>query len=351
MAHLHGTPLKHCKLPAHAKMCQGRAAFHLLKVDDTPNFRYGSDVMNEPLLSVIVPSRNRHQELGRALDSIAIQGWGERLEVVVVDDGSTPAVSIEPRNDLPILQVIRNDEPAGAAAARNKGVSLSAGSHIAFLDDDDEWLPEKLDVQWEMLQNSGADFCYGGLEFITEGAGPYAVIIPPSDPSSLINDMLIRDVMGFPSLIITRSIFDKVGGMDERFGAVNDYDFCLRLALEGRGIPLCRIVVRAFRRPERPSLTGNLELHLQGRRLFLEKHADLLATRSDAVARHLIQIGQTLASSGRRREARQEFRSALRSGGIFFTSLFHLLAVNLPLTLYRAMGELAWRIKGGGHYR
>ncbi len=312
---------------------------------------YGSAAVNEassesPLVSVVIPTHNRPAELQRALDSVAVQAWQARLEVIVVDDGSAPPAQVSARPDLPHLQVLRNDAPVGAAAARNRGVDAAVGEVIAFLDDDDEWLPGKLDAQWLLLQDPELDFVYCGCELHTEGVGRRGVIEAHADPDTLFDVLLLRDIIVLPTLLVRRTLFERVKGFDERFPAANDWDFCLRMVQAGQGAGVPRNLVRAFQRSGRSSITGDLSAFLKGRGLLLQKHAEALAGRRGAAARHHLHIAQALALNGSRAEARREVRAAIRSGGMFWNGAYQLIAIHLPRRLYAAMGRLIWRLKG-----
>jgi glycosyltransferase involved in cell wall biosynthesis len=314
---------------------------------------YGSAAVNEPssespLVSVVIPTRNRPSELQRALESVAVQAWQDRLEVILVDDGSDPPVRVSAHPDLPLLQIIRNEAPVGAAAARNRGVAVAGGDVIAFLDDDDEWLPGKLDAQWRLLQDPELDFAYCGCELHTEGAGRRGVVEAHSDPETLFDELLLRDIIVMPSLLVRRTLFERVRGFDERFPAANDWDFCLRMAQAGRGAGVPQNLVRAYQRPGRSSISTDLSAFLEGRRLLLQKHAEALAGRRGAQARHHLHIAQSLALGGSRAEARREVRAALRSGGMFWNGIYQLIAIHLPRWLYARMGRLIWRFKGLG---
>src|SRR5271169_1867385 len=99
------------------------------------------------LVSVIIPTLRRPTLLTRALASVFRQTWRE-LEVIVVVDGPDPdTIAILQTIDDPRLRVIINARSLTAAGARNAGMDHAKGEWIAFLDDDDEWLPEKLAKQ------------------------------------------------------------------------------------------------------------------------------------------------------------------------------------------------------------
>jgi glycosyltransferase involved in cell wall biosynthesis len=99
------------------------------------------------LVSVVIPTRDRPKLLLRAIDSVLRQTHRE-IEVVVVADGPDPeTVSAVQSVDDPRLQLFLNPYPSTAAGARNAGADRAKGEWIAFLDDDDEWLPNKLERQ------------------------------------------------------------------------------------------------------------------------------------------------------------------------------------------------------------
>ena len=107
------------------------------------------------LVSVVIPTLHRPTLLMRALASVFRQTWRE-LEVIVVVDGPDPdTIAILRTIDDPRLRVIVNPRSLTAAGARNAGMDHAKGEWIAFLDDDDEWLPEKLAKQMAYAADRG----------------------------------------------------------------------------------------------------------------------------------------------------------------------------------------------------
>ena len=98
-----------------------------------------------PFFSVVIPVFNRTHTITRAIDSVVHQTCRD-YECIVVDDGSTDALSdvlAQYDNRIRCIQI----DHAGVSAARNAGIQNSSSAYIAFLDSDDEWLPDKLEVQ------------------------------------------------------------------------------------------------------------------------------------------------------------------------------------------------------------
>ena len=130
------------------------------------------------LISVVIPTLRRPDLLLRALDSVFAQTYSP-IEVVVVVDGPDEATigALRQIHD-PRLKVIVNERSLTAAGARNAGVAIANGEWIAFLDDDDEWLPHKLERQVAFAQSKGADFVICLSRVVT----PLATYVWPETP-------------------------------------------------------------------------------------------------------------------------------------------------------------------------
>ncbi len=103
-------------------------------------------------VSVVIPTRNRSSLVGVAVESVLQQTWMD-LEVIVVIDGPDPdtAAALAQQTD-PRLRAIVLPQSGGAPKARNTGVQAAFGDWVAFLDDDDEWYPNKLETQLQLIQ-------------------------------------------------------------------------------------------------------------------------------------------------------------------------------------------------------
>lgn len=160
--------------------------------------------MNAPLVSVIIGVYNGAPYLGEAITS-ALEQSHEPLEVIVVDDGSDDG-SAEVARSFGEQVRYEYQERAGNGAARNRGVELASGDHLAFLDADDRFLPNKIERQLDLLlRDPAVDVVFGHVrEFISPdlGAEDAARLRKPSSeaPWMAPNLMLIR-----------RSSFSRVG--------------------------------------------------------------------------------------------------------------------------------------------
>ena len=127
-----------------------------------------------PLISVIVPTFRRSEMLPRALDSIYAQDWPS-IQVIVVDDnipGSDcsieTAAALAPYLDKPGFLHLNTTGGVGGGAARNLAIRHCTGEYVAFLDDDDRYLPQKLEKQLRFMQANGLDACYHDVQWLDQ---------------------------------------------------------------------------------------------------------------------------------------------------------------------------------------
>jgi GT2 family glycosyltransferase len=197
----------------------------------------------KPLVSVVVPSHNRARLLRRTLQSILGQRMGD-LEVIVVDDGSTddtPGVTDELG---PRIRMLRNPNPSGVSAARNRGIAAALGHWVAFCDDDDLWSPEKLARQVEAAELAHRDWAYAGdvnvddaLHILSGG--------PPPEPKTVMT-LLPRwnpVASGGSNVIVRSRVLAAVGGFDPTLRRTEDWDMWIRIARMGPPAWVCEPLV------------------------------------------------------------------------------------------------------------
>jgi glycosyltransferase involved in cell wall biosynthesis len=189
-----------------------------------------------PAVSVILPTLDRLAFLRRAIGSALAQTYGD-LEVVVVVDGPSPELEAEVgAYPDPRVRLVRRAETGGVAAARNTGLEVARGRYVGFLDDDDLWLPEKLERQVPLL-DAGADVVHS-LAYVADGEGN--VYERPSERGF----RLFREVAaaGYPypwllrrssyqigTFLVRSECVAAVGGFDPDLPAVDDLDLVHRL--------------------------------------------------------------------------------------------------------------------------
>jgi len=187
-------------------------------------------VIDAPRVSVIIPTYNRAPMLGRAIKSVLNQTYRD-FELIVVDDCSTDNTEevVNSFEDAR-LRYIKHPTNRGGSAARNSGISSSSGDYIGFLDDDDEWLPDKLKVQVELFGRLPEDYgvIYGGYHIKQEGKIIRDVY--PTHRGDVYYQMLKGCFIGSPTILIKNVCFENAGCFDETLPGCQDWDMWLRLA-------------------------------------------------------------------------------------------------------------------------
>jgi len=186
-------------------------------------------------VSVVVPTYNCAERLTRALDSVVAQTYPhDKLELVVVDDGSTDDTAeqvqaFKRRAQLEVRHV--RQQNAGPAAARNHGLRLARGDAIAFLDADDRWLPEKLERQLPLLRCSVA-LVYCGNFFVDAHGRRLTRYVRevPMHRGDILLALFCNFFLLTSAVLLTRAAVMATGGFNERLPVGEDYEFFLRVA-------------------------------------------------------------------------------------------------------------------------
>jgi glycosyltransferase involved in cell wall biosynthesis len=181
---------------------------------------------SQPLVTAIIPTRNRPELLRRAVESVAEQTW-ENLEIVVTDDASddsTPELLKTLQQEHSNLTVLRNREAQGAAASRNRAIEKASGEYIAGLDDDDFWRPKRIEKLMESFEEGySAVTSNDRLDFGEKE------IVWKKKPVITLQDLLFYNQVGNQVLTRKKYLID-VGGYDEGLPSAQDYDLWIRLA-------------------------------------------------------------------------------------------------------------------------
>lgn len=181
-------------------------------------------------VSVIIPTHNRAEVLGRAIASVLGQTWTD-LELIVVDDGSTDATArVLAEFDDPRLTGM-HQENKGVSSARNRGIAASSGRLIALLDSDDSWMPDKLEKQVRFMAESGFAICQTDEIWIRNGqrVNPR---FKHAKPAGWFLERSLELCLISPSCVMfTRALWNELGPFDERLPACEDYSLWLRVGV------------------------------------------------------------------------------------------------------------------------
>jgi glycosyltransferase involved in cell wall biosynthesis len=183
-------------------------------------------------VSVVIPTYNRSKMIQRAVQSVLAQSYTD-LEVLVIDDGSTDdtadIVKECARNDWRI-HLIQHSERKGAQAARNTGIRAARGQWIAFLDSDDEWLPESLEVRLRLAKERGLQVVHSDCYVLRAGSAQPELFGLPALQGQVYKELLERPASSFPGLLVSKQALARIGPLDETIVSFQEWDTVIRLA-------------------------------------------------------------------------------------------------------------------------
>jgi GT2 family glycosyltransferase len=180
------------------------------------------------IISVVIPTHNRCDLLKRALLSVSAQTLLP-TDIVVIDDGSTDDTAAMIRAEFPAVRYY-HQENQGVSSARNLGIQHATGDWIAFLDSDDEWLPEKLTHQQAALTaKPDSLICHTEEQWIRNGVRVNPAKHYAKTSGWIFNECLPLCAISPSTVIIHRSIFATIGLFDTELPACEDYDLWLRI--------------------------------------------------------------------------------------------------------------------------
>lgn len=245
---------------------------------------------SSPLVSVVIPTRNRKDLLCRALASVEAQHY-EPIEVHVVDDASEVPV-VESRN-LP-LYVHRRDASGGASAARNVGIAAAAGEYITFLDDDDTLSPDAIYNTVKWLEAHPSEAVVSSWHAVVRPDGSTTTFRGPRRCSAAV--LRWYDALSALFLVGRRSAVGNALVFDETLSSCEDWDLWVRLAGFGP-ITLLPQPLYRYHQHLSPRVSRSGDGGATGRRAFLAKHRSSMS--SSCIAFHECMI-ELQAENGKR---------------------------------------------------
>ncbi len=234
---------------------------------------------NENLVTAVIITYKRPLHiLERAIRS-ALNQTHCNLEIIVVNDNPDDLQSVREIGSLiesmkdNRLRYIVHDKNFGACVARNTGIKASKGEYVALLDDDDEWLPEKIESQLLGFVSNKVGLVYSPFYNISDKL-PGEITVRGTKSGDLLHELLWTNCLGGSSMtLMKRDVFDVCGFFDDELLSSQDYDMWIRIAKKYEinciNIPL----TRRFLLEE--SITKNFQKQKQGFNLLSKKHINL----------------------------------------------------------------------------
>jgi glycosyltransferase involved in cell wall biosynthesis len=263
-------------------------------------------------VSVIIPAFNSAATLLRAIDSVQAQTYAPD-EVIVVDDCSADATLDIVESYGNKVKSIRLRERRGAAGARNAGVRMAKGDAVAFLDADDEWLPQKLQTQVELLNSSPEiSFVACGANLIAPNGIDLGDIYrghPIVTGRESWRALLAYNFIATPTVLAWRRHIIAVGGFDESLKIGEDQDLWIRLALAGDFAYVPKSLVRVHSRENSLSAEEFSDQLTYTLPMIERRVSELRGRLRNADIRHI--RGKRLGLVGRAAYLRGDYRNGL----------------------------------------
>ncbi|MGH7828206.1 MAG: glycosyltransferase family 2 protein [Candidatus Binatia bacterium] len=265
-----------------------------------------------PKVSVLIPTHNRASFLPKAVKSV-LEQTHQDFEIIVVDDASKD----ETRHVLkglqdPRIRYFRHDTNRGEAASTNTGIRHATGDYVAFLHDDDAWLPEKLERQVDFLNRSGLKVgaVYSGYLTVDAETGKVLGTVMPQKRGNLSRELSTKNWIGVPStVLLRRECFDSVGFFDEDIDEGADYDMWIRLSrayqFDYIEEPLALYAVHGNR------LSANYAMIVRGKEAQLRKHAEFFACDKKSYSRFFLSLGVLHCYNGNLYKGREALLRAI----------------------------------------
>lgn len=250
----------------------------------------------KPLVSVIIPTYNRADLVVEAVRSVLSQTY-ERIEIIVVDDGSTDSTGemlSEYEDKIKYIYQERSER----SKARNEGVRRAEGDYIAFLDSDDIWLPLKVEKQVQVLnERPDVGLVYTGVQFIDLNGHPDDRKLCWDVPvrGEFYEDLMTHNVItgSLSGIMVRQECLDKVGLFDESMNICEDLDLYRRIAryygFHKIDLPLVKIRIHADN-TQRDPITMAKGWEVTIGKISLETPPEFEYYKYEAIAKILSQI-------------------------------------------------------------
>jgi len=266
-----------------------------------------------PKISIITPTYNRPEMIGRAIESVLAQTFTD-WEMIIVDDcPDKPAEEVVRHYVDPRITYIKHEKNSGGAAARNTAMARATGEYFAFIDDDDEWYPDALETLYGALSNTpeAVGFCYAAIEnkypdgrveitHVPEGVADY-------------HERALTKFHGFigQTLLVKRVVYEDVGGWDPAFPSHQEIEWVIRMTKKYRALGVNRPVVRFFAGNDHVRIGNNLPKRIAGRLLLLDRYRSEFEALPVVYAKHLFLIALWYRALGDYANARKVMRRVL----------------------------------------
>lgn len=272
---------------------------------------------DKPLVSVIITTYNRPLNvLKRALASVLNQTY-QNIEIILVN-----ACPKNEKLEAEIREYIKNikkvkyiclEENSLANKARNTGIKQSKGKYIAFLDDDDEWIIDKIELQVEKfvkgnLKNLG--IVYSSFYEIEKDKKKKVINLSKKE-GNILKDILKNNIIGGTSIpMLLKEALEKIGGFDEKFPSAQDFDVWIGICKEYNVGYIDKPLVNYYVTDD--AITRNMDKRIKGWKMIEQKYMNLYSSYKNSYNYFLNMVAVQLLLNGYKKDGIEYYKKALK---------------------------------------
>ncbi len=268
----------------------------------------------KPLISIIIPVYNGEDVILRAVNSVLHQTY-KNIEILVIDDKSTD-------NTLEILSTIKDKRLRIfkqkknyqiGSIARNVGMRNAKGEYIAFLDDDDEFLPERIDKLYKEIVSKGDEYRAVTSSYFSKDGKTWKIVHKVEEEQSIKNLLLMRTSVGGCSIMIHKSILNDVGFFDESFRRHQDIEYTIRILRKTKFAVVNEPLVKIYGHPGAPNAQKILEVKEHFLNTFKEDIEKFdIKIQNEIYAKHWLQVSRFFALDADMKNTLKYFLKSLK---------------------------------------
>lgn len=264
-----------------------------------------------PTVSVVLPTYNRGDIVGRSIESVLEQTYTD-FELIVVDDASSDETDRVVEEFDAQIRYVKHEVNRGAAAARNTGIREAGGDIIAFQDSDDVWKEHKLERQMDAFESADNDIgvVYTGTWRERDGSRTYIPGANVSPKEGDVRESLLEQNFVTPQAAAVRAeCFERVGTFDQNLPPLEDWELWLRIAERYKFRFVDEPLVIAYLGSD--SISRDDERKVRARERIVRKHRDRFPR--EQLANQLFWIGHGYLKVGQTAEGRRYLLEAIRT--------------------------------------
>ena len=266
-----------------------------------------------PTVTVVIPTYNRPTLVSNAIQSVLDQSLQD-FEIIVVDDGQKQRAKdvVDVFGDQRI-RYIQHTARKGCSGAKNTGVREAKGMYVAFLDDDDMFMPTKLELQVEALEKAGQDVGFsftGSLEMYDDRE--YKKTVP--DGVADYHELALRNfsLMIDSSMLYRHEVFKKAGLLDETFPTHTGAEFMIRVSGMYKGVGINVPLVKRLIKSDHVQMGSNIENRIKGRKMLLSRYKKEFQKHPSFLAKHTERLAKFHRAHNDFESAAQDFLCAFK---------------------------------------